>query len=303
MSPDWSLRENVTHGTPRNPIRALRFTAGPRTGYPDHFHVKRHWHDYIEFLLIRKGDYEVEINLESRTLHKGDLCILNSGELHQITGLQAEAVHDALLFHPQILDFSYRDEWQEQCITPFLEQSLLLKNVLHPQDPGYFDLFSLTAQLTARALAQERGWYVRCKLLLLELFAQLDRFGYFLPAKETRSNADTRKIFRYKALISYMEEHYQEPVTLDTLAKVISCNSQYLCRFFREIAGTSPIQYLILCRIEHACILLTRTARPVTEIALDCGFDNISYFIRQFRKVKGETPGEYRKTHAKKTGV
>lgn len=302
MSHDQSLKENVTHGTRKNPIRALHFTAGPGTSYPEHFFVKRHWHDYIELLLIREGDYLLEVNLESHILHKGDLCILNSGELHQITGLTADAVHDALLFHPRILEFSYQDEWQEQCIAPFLEQSLLIKNLLCPGDPGYTDLLSLAARLMAQALGKDRGWYAQCKLLLLNLFGQLDRFGYFLPARETLSRADSHKINRYKTLISYMEAHYQEHVTLDTLAKIISCNSQYLCRSFREIAGTSPIRYLILCRIEHACTLLTQTAQPVTEIALDCGFDNISYFIRQFRKVEGETPGEYRKKHTKKTG-
>lgn len=292
--PDLSLRENTVHGTPKNPIWALHFTAGPGTAYPDHFFVERHWHDYAEILLILKGDYRIEINLEEQILHEGDLCILNSGELHQITGLQTEAVHDALLFDPQILNFSYADEWEESCIAPFLKQSVLIQNLLHPEDPGYPELHGLSARLIGLALGREKDWYIRCKLLLLEWFRLLTVHQRFLPARENLSPGDARRVERYKALVSYIETHYQEPLSLQQLSELIHCNRQYLCRFFRETAGVSPIQYLISCRIDHACALLADTSQSVTDIALNCGFDNISYFIRAFRAHKGCTPREYR---------
>lgn len=294
MSPDLSLKEHVTHGTPKNPLRSLHFTAGPGTGYPDHFFVERHWHEYIEILLILKGAYLVEINLEPHTLREGDLCILNSGELHQITGSDAKGVHDAILFDPRILSFSYEDEWQETCIAPFLNRTLTIKNILHPAEPAYAVLLPLVRLLAEQAPGRTDNWYPRCKLTLLELFAQLQFHGLLLPAEDTLSLRDHRRITRYKTLVSYMKEHCQEPLTLQQLADLIDCNSQYLCRFFREIAGVSPIRYLIALRIDRACTLLAGTSRPITDIALDCGFENISYFIRTFRAHRGCTPREYR---------
>ena len=298
MSLDQSLKEHVVHGTPRRPLRAMHFTAGPGTAYPDHFFVEQHWHDYIEILLIRKGEYLIEINLEAQTLREGDLCILNSGDLHQPTGLGPDAVHDAILFDPQILNFSYLDEWEETCIAPFLEHALVIRNILHPADCGYPGLWSLSSRFVRHAQEQKEGWYTRCKLLLLHWFDLLGTHRLFSPANETLSESGARRIRRYKALISYLEAHYQEPVSLKQLSEVIHCNSQYLCRSFREIAGVSPIQYLISYRIERACTLLTCTARPVTDIALSCGFENISYFIRTFRARKGCTPREYRMRHS-----
>lgn len=294
MFPDQSLKENIVHGTPKNPLRALHFTSGPGTAYPNHFFVERHWHNYVEILLITKGDYLIEINLENQTLQEGDLCILNGGEIHQITSLQNASSHDAILFDPQILNFSYTDEWEETSIAPFLEQSLMIRNVLHPQDSGYQKLWSLSSELVRQALKQDKGWYMNCKLLLLEWFWLLTVHQMFLPAKEILSAADARKVRRYKTLVSYIETHYQEPLSLRQLSELIHCNSQYLCRFFREIAGVSPIQYLIFCRIDHACSLLAHSDYPITCIALDCGFENISYFIRAFRARKGCTPREYR---------
>lgn len=91
-----------------------------------------------------------------------------------------------------------------------------------------------------------------------------------------------------------METNYPHTITLQDLGNVVSCNPQYMCRFFREITGTSPMQYLISLRVEHACSLLRRTEKSVLEISLDCGFENVSYFIRKFRQLKGCTPGEYR---------
>ncbi len=78
----------------------------------------------------------------------------------------------------------------------------------------------------------------------------------------------------------------------------------YWRRFFREIAGVSPIRYLISYRLERACSLLVHTTQSVTDIALECGFENISYFIRKFREEKGCTPKEYRiRTYKNSCGI
>ena len=108
------------------------------------------------------------------------------------------------------------------------------------------------------------------------------------------SGTDARKIGRYKTLVSYMDKHYAEPVSLQQMADIVHCNRQYLCRFFKEIAGVTPIQYMISRRIESACRLLDSTDKSIVDISMECGFDNLSYFIRKFKEKKGCTPGQYR---------
>lgn len=125
----------------------------------------------------------------------------------------------------------------------------MIRNIPQSSDKGFQKLFSLSEKLIRQALAQEDGWYFQCKPLLINWFALLALNGYLLPVRETLSGTDARKIDRYKTLISYMEQHCQEPLSLKDLSDVIGCSSQYLCRFFREIAGISPIQYLIALRI------------------------------------------------------
>lgn len=295
MYPDSSLKENVTHGTKKNPISGIHFTAGKGTPYVDYFFVDRHWHHTVEIIYIVNGNYHFEINLEEHLLSTGDLCFLNSEDLHQITGCGTDAIHDVLIFDPHILDFSYPDELEEAVIAPFLKHELIFPHVVHTSDAAYPVLSTLIRKLMSASIQTQAGWYISSKLLLLELVNVMAEQKMFLPANALLSENAKQKIDRYKQIISYIEEHYSEPVTLQQLADTVSCNSQYLCRFFKEITGISPIQYLINCRIEHACTLLTDTTSSILEISMDCGFENVSYFIRKFKQLKGCTPKEYRK--------
>ena len=149
------------------------------------------------------------------------------------------------------------------------------------------DLFAIT-------FSREGFWYERCKLRLLEVLLKLQDGGYLISVDEALSSVEQTQIRRYKKIVNYIENNYQESVSLEQLAELIPCNSQYLCRFFKKISGETPIQYLIKYRVQQSCLMLRETRKSVSEIALDCGFDNISYFIRKFREIQGMTPGEYR---------
>lgn len=294
MNRDSSLKEKIQHGTERNPITGLHFTAGEGTMYPEHFFVERHWHYYIELHYIVSGSYQFEINLQNYVLQEGDICILNVGDLHQITGDSPAAVHDVVLFDPSILEFSYGDEMQEECLRPLTEQLLLFPEVYHRGEERNALIFPIVQKLMQTAIERKKGWYFKSKLLILELITQIYEAGWLLASESVSSLSDRRKIQHYKSIVSYMEEHYRQPITLQELADTISCNSQYLCRFFKEIAGISPIQYVIDLRLTRACYLLKHSSKSILEIALDSGFENVSYFIRKFKEVNGCTPKEYR---------
>ena len=293
MNQDITLKEKVQHGTKRNPIMGLHFTAGKGTGYPEKFFVERHWHDSIEILYIIRGSYQIEINLQNEVLQEGDICILNSGDLHQITGESAEAIHEVVLFDPAILDFSYHDEMQEECVRPLIEQLRLFPHIFRKGEECGQCILPVVEKLMKIAVEKKEGWYLKSKLLIMELVVEIYEKGWMLLSDSVLSKSEERRIKQYKTVVSYMEENYQNPISLQDMADTISCNSQYLCRFFREIAGTSPIQYLINLRLEKACYLLQHSSKSVLEIALDCGFENVSYFIRKFKEVKGCTPKQY----------
>ena len=294
MNKEHSLEEDVRHGTKERPMTVMRFVSGPDTYYPNGFFVQRHWHSGIEIIQIKKGSYTVEVNLEKFTLEEGDFCIFNSEELHQIRGNEAVTLHDVIIFQPQILSFSYEDEMQKELIEPLMLHKDSLVHVIHYGAPGYMEFAEGYDRIVACGLIPDDGWYYEAKIGVLGLLNQLKKNRMIHPSASMQRAAEKEKIDRYKRVVSYIEEHYREKVSLEELAGAAQCNAQYLCHVFKEIAGVPPVRYLIDYRVERAKELLQKSTQTVLEISLDCGFENVSYFIRQFKRETGMTPREYR---------
>ncbi|MBQ2404373.1 MAG: helix-turn-helix transcriptional regulator, partial [Lachnospiraceae bacterium] len=127
-----------------------------------------------------------------------------------------------------------------------------------------------------------------------QLFAQIVRKKLFQENKQ-ESVRSTHRITRIKTVLEYIEKHYQSPITLSELAEVAGMNPQYFCRAFKEVTMQSPMDYVIYYRLEQAVRLLSATDLSVMEVAMECGFNDCSYFIRVFKKQKNITPNQYRK--------
>lgn len=299
MKQDIALKEKIKYGTKEKPITGLHFDTGTGTAYPDFFFVERHWHHYFEILYITKGSYNFEVNLQDITLQEGDICILNAGDLHQIKGNSSDTKHDVVIFDPCILNFSYDDEMQQTCIEPLCNQILLLPSIHKSGTPSHQLILQNVEALMKNTFSGKTGWYTKSKMLLLSIITDLYANNLMLTAEGIHSYGERQKIKNYKSVISYIEANYKNQISLQNLADTVPCNSQYLCRFFKDIAGISPIQYLVHYRINKACQLLQNTKKTVLEIALDCGFENVSYFIRKFKELKQCTPRMYRDNYYK----
>lgn len=94
--------------------------------------------------------------------------------------------------------------------------------------------------------------------------------------------------------VSYINEHFSEPLTLDALAEYASLSPWYFTRIFTEQTGMTPHRYLTAVRLNAAKFLLKTTSVPVKEIGFSCGFSSESSFCTTFRKWEHVTPGEYR---------
>ena len=110
----------------------------------------------------------------------------------------------------------------------------------------------------------------------------------------TDAPSKARWSYRIKPVLEYIEAHYSEPLSLDTLASVAGMNSRYFCRVFYSLTNSTPINYLNFYRIEHAAYLIESTDMQITDVASECGFWESSYFTKVFKKYKGTTPQKYR---------
>lgn len=154
-------------------------------------------------------------------------------------------------------------------------------------------LFYLTTIL--RELQQKQENYGKiCHNMLESLILTLGR-----NTKSALSFATAGKISRECRFIEqYLDEHFQENITLDTLSRLTYMNKYYVVHAFKKYKGVSPINYLINRRLEEAKHLLKTTDYPASKIALASGFSSQSYFSQVFRKELNMTPGEYRKLNS-----
>lgn len=98
-----------------------------------------------------------------------------------------------------------------------------------------------------------------------------------------------------KTVVKEMDTHFQEPITLDSLAAKTGISKYHLAREFKRYIGTPPNEYLIITRLNHSKVLLKYEDISVEEIAFTCGFHQVSHFIRLFKKHEGCTPLKFRK--------
>lgn len=96
-------------------------------------------------------------------------------------------------------------------------------------------------------------------------------------------------------IINFIDQNYTEKLTLNRLAEISHGSPYHLHRTFKKINGITPVEYIQQVRITKASKLLIDTKKEVSEIASDIGIANTSYFITLFKKIKGQTPTEYRK--------
>ena len=95
---------------------------------------------------------------------------------------------------------------------------------------------------------------------------------------------------------TYIRENYKEKIYVRDLASLLNLNEQYFSRFFKKAIGRSPMAYINEYRIRQSMQLLKETDLSVMEICMDCGFNNLGNFLRQFRKYTGTTPLKYKKS-------
>ena len=136
------------------------------------------------------------------------------------------------------------------------------------------------------------------KFMATAAFMQM--IGYLSRCYAKSKSPDSRALLRIGEAISDLEINYREDIDLDRLARIAHMSKRNFIRSFQSAMGTSPIAHLVQLRVNRGASLLRRTDQSVTEIAFQVGFTDSNYFTRQFNKLIGFTPSQYRRQHPQK---
>ncbi|MBR1686354.1 MAG: helix-turn-helix domain-containing protein [Clostridia bacterium] len=255
----------------------------------DHTHPRYqmpwHWHSECEMIHVRTGSFMLTVDETSIALSPGDIAFIGPEHLHG--GIPKDCTYECIVFDMRMLlqcndacRALVRKVLHAETAVPFLSPAgspaassvLPLFSALREKSPGY--------ELTT----------IGCLFRFLGLCYESPA-----PPSAPLPLSGSQRLLQLRQVFEMMETDYASPLTLDALARAAHMSPKYFCRFFKETTHRTPIDYLNFYRIEMACNEISSTEKTLTEIALDSGFTNLNYFIRQFRKYKEETPGAYLK--------
>ncbi|MEE1296325.1 MAG: AraC family transcriptional regulator [Bifidobacterium sp.] len=281
-------RELLEHGSPLFPCSAYdrrmsQFAAG---------RIAAHWHPDLEMFLLLEGDAHVTLAGREYDLSPGDGYFANSGVLHGITCPDGTDCHyHSMVFAPSIVAGAPGSAFDLLYVRPFTEQggAAWIFRGTNDADRALLDTFR-----EAFAACEDGGdgyeFIVRERLSRI-LLTLRDR------TPTDPGERDSVQERRLKQMISWLDAHYAEPVSVGELADATGICVRECQRTFARALHQSPMTYLLHRRISAAADLLVGGELPVADIAVRCGFDSPAYFARQFKAVTGMSPREYRKRH------
>lgn len=295
------LKEKQSHGTRLFPCAYYHFS---NLSY--RHRVRHHWHEEVEVVYLQHGSYKLDINMEPYGTDQECFLFLNSGELHSLRSVSVEFDEQAIVFLPSMLLFHNYDSIDESILLPLAQNKLTFPRFLDQTIP-FFPAFRSCYQQISRIFSKNNETLVTGEQILTDnVIAQLQikagilqLIGILMEAGLMRQSpgSESQKITAIKTVLSYITEHYQEKLYVQDLASQINMNEQYFCRFFKRSIGKTPIDYINDYRLNKVIRLLETRDAPVTEVCLECGFNNMGNFQRLFKRKTGTTPLQYRKLY------
>ena len=278
---DFAYHENKSRGSFRFPAEYHHVTPG----HPC-YQMPLHWHMEYELIMVREGRFSLSLDGNAIELGPGDAALCADGAVHG--GVPVDCVYECLVFDFQrFLSVSVDDS---SGVGHELGSSLSIRPLFSAGTAAAGELAALFDALHAGAPGTE--WTVLgafCKWIGCVI-----REGLYDNGGSERG--DPKALHAVKSVLRRIHADYATSLSLEDLAVEAGLSPKYFCRLFRQITGRTPIAYLQYYRLEKAAELLLVTEEPITEIALSCGFGDISYFTKAFRRAKGISAREYRKT-------
>lgn len=250
-----------------------------------------HWHDDIELVYMANGKQEFKINDEPVYLDKGDFLFINSKVMHYHRVLSKTGTRTFfIIFQPTIL--SGNTYINESFIDPLSSENpfdflFLSHKTDEAKEIGKWMKYIVDVYHASPDQYQLKA--LGALHMIMDVLYQ--HFSTMNPViKQTSTISEMEK-----KMISFIYQHYNEPITLKDIANSAHVSPRTCSNIFQHYLSISPINYLIRFRLEIACILLVTTKDPIDTISRNCGFDSSAYFTKQFKAHYGITPTKYRK--------
>ena len=250
--------------------------------------VALHHHDFYEVYFFLSGNVQYNIESHSYLLTPGDVLLISPMELHQpmFGSDQREYERIVLWIDKQFLEgFHLTGERFTACFDTDNPNHV---NLLRPEGVNRQFLTFLLEQLISESSSKEPYQEISAMSYLAQVLVLLNRLA-LQQRKEEPAAARDSAVY---SILGYINEHYNENLSLDDLANRFFVSKYHLAREFQRLVGTSVHRYIVQKRLVMAKQMLS-AGKPSSEVYQSCGFGDYSNFYRAFRAEYQISPKEY----------
>ncbi|MDP4087462.1 MAG: helix-turn-helix domain-containing protein [Bacillota bacterium] len=241
----------------------------------------------IEMLLVLDGELAVDMDSGFYHLKENDLLVINRNQLYQVRSLKNNTV--LTLSIPDTFISQFYEEYRQYQFQLFSQQVDRGKENIIVQMRKYL------SELLVTYCRQEEGTQLEAHILICKILHTL-----ILRFKRERNYFEEVNVNdqRLSEIISYIKQHFDEPITLDDIANHFYLSPNYFSRLFKQQLGVGFSRFLMNIRLERSLKDLLYTKDSITYISIKNGFPNAKSFTNLFKEVYGETPHSYREKNA-----
>lgn len=254
-------------------------------------YVPPHWHPAVELIYILNGTGNMIFGGKDHNIAAGEFVIVDSNQIHEMRCGKA--------FMMLVVQYSknrmknYVDNIDEFGIT--CDKNLLGEEKLE----AYDDICQLLKRLPALYVTQPLGYQLQSQAIAMEILYQV--LNHFSEPISLASMSDDG-LDRLKEITEYIEEHYTEQISLESIASHFYLSREYFSRFFKKNMGVTFSRYVNQVRLIHIYYDICNSGEGVMELAEKHGFTNYKLFNKMFHEIYGCAPREVRKNQ-KGTGT
>jgi len=275
---------------PGFPIDAIKHNLSGRRP----FRMNRH--DYVEIVYLNSGELVWQVQDNCVHEQRGDLFVMLHPKYHRVTEQSSmQVTAESLFFHPELLRSRPTCRDESEYLVPFLTRDSEFAHVV----PRKTDIPSEVLMLMRRIRTELPATSDRSRLAIKTYVKMIlvHILNHFAVTQEpfVRSDRRHRELERFKPVFELLESQYSENISPGDAADSLKMSASHFRRAFKHFTGQSFVPYLNHFRIEKAQQLLANPTIPISEVGLEVGFCDQSYFGLIFRRLTTMTPRQYRR--------
>ena len=250
-----------------------------------------HWHPEIEITYVQKGTMCYKVNHMVYHLKEGDIVFNNSGALHSGTmENQKDCAYIPVTFDSRLIYGFFQSTVNSKYVDPVIQDSMLPAICIDQSEPWHKPFREYLLRIIDLDEKKPDFYELDITICLQSMWRLLLEHITYEPQASRENSLEYDRI---KKILSYIEENYQNKITLNDIAGHIHLCESECTRLFKGHMNTTLFAFLQEYRIERSLEFL-QDDQPVSAVADKAGFSDPNYYSKVFAKIKGCSPREYR---------